>query len=108
MQKCNKHHFLTIHSIQHPNRALTATSLGNLVVWDNLRGHVTSDQKKPLKLVKIQDRGFTVLTCVDDYLVTGDAGGQVKFFDMDIKLVYCPTKGGKGGRISKYRVILER
>ena len=79
-------------------RALTATSLGNLVVWDNLRGHVTSDQKRALKLVKIQERGFTVLTSVDDCLVTGDSAGQVKFFDMDIKLIYCPTKGGKGGK----------
>ncbi|XP_070205737.1 cilia- and flagella-associated protein 251-like isoform X2 [Littorina saxatilis] len=76
------------------SRALTATSIGNLVVWDNnkpLTKVVSTEQfadKKALKIIKVQDRGISVLTTTDRYIVIGDQAGHVKFFDQSLKLIY--------------------
>ncbi|XP_071110877.1 cilia- and flagella-associated protein 251-like [Haliotis cracherodii] len=83
-------------------RALTGTSLGNLVVWDNnqvLTKVVTSEQtanKKALKIIKLQDRGINVLTITDRYIVVGDIAGHVKFFDQSLKLIYWYQEFGLG------------
>ncbi|XP_013416583.1 cilia- and flagella-associated protein 251 isoform X1 [Lingula anatina] len=75
------------------SRALTATSVGNLVVWDNnkpLTKVVSTDpspDKKALKLVKLQDRAINVLTTTDGYIVTGDVLGHVRFLDQTLKLI---------------------
>ncbi|PVD31166.1 hypothetical protein C0Q70_06577 [Pomacea canaliculata] len=79
------------------SRALTATSIGNLVVWDNnkpLTKVISTEQsadKKPLKIVRVQERGINVLTTAEKYIVTGDQAGHVKFFDQDLKLIYWET-----------------
>ncbi|ESO91649.1 hypothetical protein LOTGIDRAFT_191347 [Lottia gigantea] len=76
------------------SRALTGTSIGNLVVWDNnkpLTKVVTTEQsadKKALKIIKLQERGINVLTTTDKYIVVGDMAGHVKFFDQTLKLIY--------------------
>ncbi|KAL8575873.1 hypothetical protein ACOMHN_014878 [Nucella lapillus] len=83
-------------SIYHSNssRALTATSIGNLVVWDNnkpLTKVVCTEQsadKKALKIIKVQERGVNVLTTTDKYIVMGDQAGHIKFFDQSLKLIY--------------------
>jgi WD40 repeat protein len=73
-------------------RALTATSVGNVVVWDNCRpisGPALlepSPNKKAFKLVRVQDRGITVLTTTDQYIVTGDVNGHVKFYDLQLRM----------------------
>ncbi|GFR90714.1 WD repeat-containing protein 66 [Elysia marginata] len=89
-------------------RALTATSIGNLVVWDNNRplskiytkpeidvwtGHPILDvnqsaDKKPLKIIKVHDKGINVLTNTDEFIVIGDTSGHVKFFDQGLRLIY--------------------
>ncbi|XP_064647461.1 cilia- and flagella-associated protein 251-like [Lineus longissimus] len=74
------------------SRALTATSIGNLVVWDSnkpltkVAASESTPDKKALKLVKMQDRGLNVLTTTDNFIVMGDANGHVKFFDQTLKL----------------------
>ena len=50
------------------NRALTGTSLGNLVVWrtlDNASANISN--KKALKLFKLQDKCINVLTLMNEY-----------------------------------------
>ncbi|XP_052797898.1 cilia- and flagella-associated protein 251-like isoform X2 [Mya arenaria] len=87
------------------SRALTATSIGNLVVWDNNKP-VTKEQmeeiyrndevissepsanKKALKIIRLQERGINVITTTDKYIVVGDVAGHVKFFDQSLKLVH--------------------
>lgn len=90
-------------------RALTATSLGNIVIWDSdspggssrharlrtsaaaFAGALAPElnaNKKPLKILKVQEKAITVLTRVDDYIVTGDVLGRVRFFDLNVKLLY--------------------
>ncbi|RUS85636.1 hypothetical protein EGW08_006582 [Elysia chlorotica] len=75
-------------------RALTATSIGNLVVWDNNRPLSKimdvnqSADKKPLKIIRVHDKGINVLTTTDEYIVIGDISGHVKFFDQGLRLIY--------------------
>ncbi|KAL3856807.1 hypothetical protein ACJMK2_011524 [Sinanodonta woodiana] len=76
------------------SRALTATSIGNLVVWDSNKpltkvvNTEPSANKKALKIIKLQDRGINVLTITDRFIVVGDVAGHVKFFDQSLKLVH--------------------
>lgn len=76
------------------SRALTATSIGNLVVWDNNKpvtkvvSSEPSANKKALKIIRLQDRGINVITTTDRYIVVGDVAGHVKFFDQSLKLVH--------------------
>ncbi|KAH9503910.1 Cilia- and flagella-associated protein 251 [Bulinus truncatus] len=75
-------------------RALTATSIGNLVVWDNNRPLSMimdvnqSADKKPLKIIKVHDKGINVLTNTDNYIVIGDTAGHIKFYDQCLRLIY--------------------
>ncbi|XP_033108511.1 cilia- and flagella-associated protein 251-like [Anneissia japonica] len=72
--------------------ALTATYVGNVVVWDNNRpisgppSLKPTPNKKAFKLVRLQDRGITVLTTTDMYVVTGDVNGHVKFYDQQLRV----------------------
>ncbi|XP_072043906.1 cilia- and flagella-associated protein 251-like [Amphiura filiformis] len=74
------------------SRALTATSVGNVVVWDNNRPNSgvpslePSPNKKCFKLVRLQEKGITVLTTTDRYVVTGDVSGHVKFYDQQLRM----------------------
>ncbi|KAH3752677.1 hypothetical protein DPMN_187301 [Dreissena polymorpha] len=76
------------------SRALTATSIGNLVVWDNNKpitkviSSEPSANKKALKIIRLQERGINVITTTDKYIVVGDVAGHVKFFDQSLKLVH--------------------
>lgn len=76
------------------SRALTGTSIGNLVVWDNNKpvtkvvSSEPSANKKALKIIKLQERGINVITTTDKYIVVGDVAGHVKFFDQSLKLVH--------------------
>ncbi len=50
------------------NRALTGTSLGNLVVWqtaDSFNG--SQCDKKAVKLFKLQEKSINVLTIMNEY-----------------------------------------
>ncbi|XP_035690518.1 cilia- and flagella-associated protein 251-like [Branchiostoma floridae] len=74
-------------------RAFTATSVGNIVVWDSKRpsseapANSNDATKKALKLVRLQDRAITVLTTTDSYIVTGDVMGHVKFYDDQLTMI---------------------
>lgn len=82
-------------------QALTGTSQGNLVVWDPERpskngGKEISFHKRALKLVRMQDRAITTLTQTDDYIVTGDVTGNVKFYDSSLNLINWYKESDKG------------
>ncbi|XP_071849088.1 cilia- and flagella-associated protein 251-like isoform X2 [Apostichopus japonicus] len=74
-------------------RALTGTSVGNIVVWDNVRPvhgppiTTPSPKKKAFKLVRLQERGITVLTTTDRFVVSGDVNGHVRFYDQQLTLL---------------------
>ncbi|XP_062509735.1 cilia- and flagella-associated protein 251-like [Corticium candelabrum] len=75
-------------------RAMTATSIGNVVVWDHARPEgpgapaVTGNpmMKRPLKMIHLQQSSITVMTLIDDNVVTGDSDGHVKFYDGKMRL----------------------
>nr|XP_031526054.1 cilia- and flagella-associated protein 251 [Vicugna pacos] len=82
-------------SVFHLNltQILSATMEGKLVVWDIDRPPPSASSSlgfphiKPCKLVHLQKEGITVLTTVDSYIVTGDIGGNIKFYDRTLSIV---------------------
>ena len=72
------------------SNALTATSGGKFLVWEKFRP-VTLDNLTPYKrvhkIVRMQNRGISVLTTANNYIVTGDNIGHIKFYDETLKLV---------------------
>ncbi|XP_050002562.1 cilia- and flagella-associated protein 251 isoform X1 [Alexandromys fortis] len=70
---------------------LSATKEGKLVVWDihyPPKSFVSAFPFiKPRKLVHLQKEGITVLTTVDNYIVTGDVKGSIKFYDHTLSVV---------------------
>ncbi|PIK40727.1 putative WD repeat-containing protein 66-like [Apostichopus japonicus] len=67
-------------------RALTGTSVGNIVLGQS---PITtpSPKKKAFKLVRLQERGITVLTTTDRFVVSGDVNGHVRFYDQQLTLL---------------------
>lgn len=74
----------SIFQLQSP-RALTATSCGNIVVWEHAGGDLKCN-RKAFKIVKLQEKALTVLTTSDKYIVTGDVAGHVRFLDQQLRL----------------------
>ncbi|XP_074061664.1 cilia- and flagella-associated protein 251 isoform X1 [Macrotis lagotis] len=79
-------HFVT-------RQILTATMEGKLVVWDlhpPPRSYTSLEvlHIKACKLLHLQKDGLTVLTTVDNFFVTGDVRGHIKFYDSKLSLVY--------------------
>ncbi|XP_067861898.1 cilia- and flagella-associated protein 251 isoform X2 [Heptranchias perlo] len=77
-----------------PSQVLTATSAGNLVIWDTVRtpqiqfdDKVKSYKKRALKLVNLQNYSITVVTVSDRYVVTCDVKGYIKFYDEQLCLL---------------------
>uniref|UniRef100_A0A4W3HV19 Cilia- and flagella-associated protein 251 n=1 Tax=Callorhinchus milii TaxID=7868 RepID=A0A4W3HV19_CALMI len=96
LQTFNKTVGLFSQSVFHhnPSQALTATSAGNLVIWDtksppeiSLNAEIKSYKKKALKLVHLQNDGITVVTFSDRYVVTGDVKGVIKFYSEDLNIM---------------------
>ncbi|GCC24021.1 hypothetical protein chiPu_0002420 [Chiloscyllium punctatum] len=76
-----------------PSQVLTATSAGNLVIWDTVSAPqiqldaVKSYKKKALKLMNLQSDSITVVTVSDRYIVTCDVKGCIKFYDEQLCLL---------------------
>ncbi|NWS96549.1 CF251 protein, partial [Mionectes macconnelli] len=84
-------------------QALTGTSAGKVVVWDAVdpRTDPKEQQARPLgmtptKMVSVQKESLTVLQVLESCIVTGDAKGQVKFYDGELLLLslYSHSKVG--------------
>uniref|UniRef100_A0A8C8RGZ7 Cilia- and flagella-associated protein 251 n=1 Tax=Pelusios castaneus TaxID=367368 RepID=A0A8C8RGZ7_9SAUR len=76
------------------SQALTATSGGNLVVWDSVCPPsmpaslcVKPLNMKAIKLMHVQKDALSVLTASDSYFVTCDVKGHIKFYDGQLQLV---------------------
>ncbi|XP_075240937.1 cilia- and flagella-associated protein 251-like isoform X2 [Convolutriloba macropyga] len=73
----------------------TATSAGNVVVWAPDKALDRQASKSPsalyklkaFKLVKLQERALSVLTTHDQYVVTGDVVGCIKFYDNQLRMI---------------------
>lgn len=74
----------SIFQLQSP-RALTATSCGNIVVWEHTGGDLKCN-RKAFKIVKLQEKALTVLTTTNRFIVTGDVAGHVRFLDQQLRL----------------------
>ena len=73
----------------------TATSAGNVVVWapdkvldrSSAASEASAYKLKAFKLVRLQERAITVLTTHDQYVVTGDVVGCIKFYDNQLRMM---------------------
>ncbi|XP_022808405.1 cilia- and flagella-associated protein 251-like [Stylophora pistillata] len=74
----------SIFQLQSP-RALTATSCGNIVVWEHTGGDLKCN-RKAFKIVKLQEKALTLLTTTNRFIVTGDVAGHVRFLDQQLRL----------------------
>ncbi|NXD77197.1 CF251 protein, partial [Halcyon senegalensis] len=75
------------------SQALTGTSAGKLVVWDVV-GTSKELRAKPhsvraTNVVPVQKDSITVLQVLESCIVTGDAKGQVKFYDGRLQFLTC-------------------
>ncbi|XP_065548317.1 cilia- and flagella-associated protein 251 isoform X2 [Lathamus discolor] len=84
-------------------QALTGTSAGKLVVWDHMDPHGRPQERrdKPhsvraTKVVSLQKESITVLTVLESFIVTGDAKGQIKFYNGMLQLLACYSHSGVG------------
>ncbi|KAG5840230.1 hypothetical protein ANANG_G00186620 [Anguilla anguilla] len=70
-------------------QAFSATTLGNAVVWDVVQESSSwvNVQRIALKLIPLQKHAITVLTCTDNFVVTGNGAGHVTFYDHHFKLI---------------------
>ncbi|XP_052413258.1 cilia- and flagella-associated protein 251-like [Carassius gibelio] len=67
--------------------AFTATSAGNIVLWNKQTQSHQPVVRKAVKLVPLQKEAITVLTLIDSFIVTGDVNGHIKFYDGNLKLI---------------------
>ncbi|XP_051981544.1 cilia- and flagella-associated protein 251-like [Xyrauchen texanus] len=78
-------------SIFHCNgvQAFTATSAGNIVLWDKQSKSVSRQPlvRKAIKIIPLQKQGISVLTLIDSFIVTGDVNGHIAFYDENLKLI---------------------
>uniref|UniRef100_A0A672UB79 Cilia- and flagella-associated protein 251 n=1 Tax=Strigops habroptila TaxID=2489341 RepID=A0A672UB79_STRHB len=76
--------------------ALTGTSAGKLVVWDDIDPHACPQElrdkphsMKATKVVSLQKDSITVLMVLESFIVTGDVKGQIKFYSGMLQLLIC-------------------
>ncbi|ESN92618.1 hypothetical protein HELRODRAFT_69621 [Helobdella robusta] len=82
--------FTTTVFFKNVHSALSATNSGKFVVWEKYKSHLLNGLtpfKRIQKIVRMQNKPITVLTTVNKMIVTGDAIGQIKFYDETLKLV---------------------
>lgn len=70
--------------------AVTGTVDGDLVVWEE--GHMIEPGSRPpdrraVKILRIHFASISSLVIVDDYIVSGGADGNVRFYDAKLRLV---------------------
>eukprot|EP00798_Chlamydomonas_sp_ICE-L_P020374 gene20374-27144_t len=72
-------------------QALTATSDGDLVVWDEqgitAQMGTRSTDRRAMKLMRIHSDAITFLGTSGDYIVSGGADGHVRFYDPLLRIV---------------------
>ncbi|XP_076435189.1 cilia- and flagella-associated protein 251-like isoform X2 [Babylonia areolata] len=71
-------------------RALTATTAGFIVIWENDEQiKVPSADKQPFKIAPIYKTGIDVIDYMDRFVVVTDRGGRLTLFDDDLTEVCC-------------------
>ncbi|XP_078733250.1 cilia- and flagella-associated protein 251 isoform X1 [Lampetra fluviatilis] len=82
------------HSVFSQSSVLSGTATGNLVVWSvpgcapNVHTATHGGVRKALKLLHLQDRPITTLALSDQFVVTGDTTGTVRYYDLQLRLLF--------------------
>eukprot|EP00741_Cyanophora_paradoxa_P011271 tig00020554_g10888.t1 len=71
-------------------QACTGTQDGDILLWDQVgageEGARQTD-KKAVKIVRVHNSPINVLTCINQFVVTGGEEGFVRFFDFKLRIV---------------------
>lgn len=72
-------------------QVLTATSDGDLVVWDEqgitAQMGTRATDRRAIKLMRIHQQAITFLGTIGDYIVSGGRDGYVRFYDPLLRIV---------------------
>lgn len=73
------------------SKAVTSTEQGDLLVWDMsliVDGMAHTDEKRLTKVLELHQDNSAIctLTIHENYLVTGNKDGSVRFYDFDLKI----------------------
>lgn len=81
--------------IPNTRRVVSITDYGQVILWSDV---VPDDDetdicnnKEYVKLVKVSGVALTAIECVDGMIIIGDEIGELRFFDKDLKLLYCSS-----------------
>ncbi|XP_041977501.1 cilia- and flagella-associated protein 251-like [Aricia agestis] len=76
--------------VENSSRVLVATTRGRVLVYSGGNGDqvMDYDRLKNVKTLHIEDRAIHVIKSIDGIIATANSGGEVKFYDEDMRLVY--------------------
>jgi WD40 repeat protein len=71
--------------IPHSSLAVSATVDGDVVLWDAV-GNPAID-KKAIKMIRLHNASIDLITCIDQYIVSGSDDGIIRCFDFQFRIV---------------------
>ncbi|KAG5677830.1 hypothetical protein PVAND_007554 [Polypedilum vanderplanki] len=90
--------------IENSQSAVSITKCGSGVIWSNsIVLEISSDvlmkktnensyKKEFIKSIKLCENPLTVIKSIDQYIVTADSMGRIRFYDKELKIVFwCPS-----------------
>lgn len=76
--------------IPESTKAVSSTALGDLLVWNRsliVDGIAQPNEKRLTKVLELQENiAINTLTIHDQYLVTGNSDGSIRFYDFSLKI----------------------
>ncbi|XP_058446746.1 cilia- and flagella-associated protein 251-like isoform X2 [Malaya genurostris] len=74
--------------VQETTRAVSVTAAGMAIVWSDdkqIRGPI---RKQFLKYLHLKYASINVIKCCDQKIVTGDDDGEIRFYDIHMRILY--------------------
>lgn len=83
--------FTVSHVLPGTSRAISATSDGDVVLWEQVTdaaGGESSSDRRALKVVRMHpDASLNYIAVLDEFIVTAASDGHVRFFDFEFRVV---------------------
>lgn len=83
--------------IENSHKAISITRCGSVVLWSDILVEpsvipiASSFKKENIKSIKLSNFALVDIKSIDDCVVIADAAGQIRFYDVNLKIVHwCP------------------
>ncbi|XP_021700705.1 cilia- and flagella-associated protein 251 isoform X1 [Aedes aegypti] len=70
------------------SRAVSVTAAGMAIIWSDDKKVSTPIKKQFLKYLHLKYASINVIRCCDQKLVTGDDDGEIRFYDIHMRILY--------------------